>query len=453
MKTKTNLHGQLKALLVAGLLAAPLLASNARAQGQEDNHWAPVNVFVDGNGNQYAYFDEAINWSLGSVPTYTDAGNGNNERVIINGTLGIAGTYVACYMTNNANLYQIIMGYDGTVGGGNLVLTNGAQVQAGVGSGQWTGIAFPNGPSTLYIGPGCNFTCGSHLWVGQGTNNGNPAVGTVIIDGGSLNIPNGQLGVGWNGTGGTNFLTLTNGGKAYLQQWAGQTLGQPGNNSLGILDLADNQSEVIITNVNANDFTQLEANNQLVAYGGQGTVQSTFNPTLGVTILHAVPPVTTNTPVISSQPSNVVVSVGGTATFFVGISNVPVTYQWLFNGNPLANGGGISGAQTATLTISGVTPAEVGNYSVVATNTTHLDQYVTSQSAGLSTTGINLYPVITINGIPNATYVTEYTTSLTPPVTWIPFATNTLGSFAPFYIVDTSTPMSVKRFYQTIQQH
>lgn len=453
MKTKINFCRPLKALLVAGLLATPMLASNALAQGQEDNHWSPVDTLTDGFGNQYAYFNDANNWSLASVPSYTDPNNGDNERVIINGTLGTPGTYVACIITNNVNLYQIIMGDDGTAGGGGLIITNGAQVQAGVGSGQWTGVGFPNGPSTLYVGPGCNLTCGSHLWVGQGTNNGNPASGTVIIDGGSLNIPNGQLGVGWNGTGGTNFITLTNGGKVYLQQWAAPTLGAPGNNSLGILNLADNQSQVVITNVDDNDFAQLETSNQLLSYGGQGTVQSSYNPTLRVTILSAVPPVTTNTPVIYSQPSNAVVSLGGTATFFVGISNVPVTYQWLFNGNPLTNGSGISGAQTATLTISGVTLAEIGGYSVVATNTTHLDQYVVSQTAGLSTTGINLYPVITINGIPNGTYVTEYTTSLTPPVTWIPFATNTLGSFAPFYVVDTTSPMSVKRFYMTVQQH
>jgi hypothetical protein len=445
MKRKIKCFQPLKSLLLTGLLAAPLLAFNALAN---DNHWSPVNTLTDGNGNQYAYFDDPSNWSLAAVPT-----NGDGNRVIINGTLGTPGTYVSCIITNSMNdLYQLIMGYDGTVGGGNLIVTNGAQVSFGVGAGQWTGVAFPNGPSSLYIGPGCSFTCGSHLWVGQGTNNGNPATGTVIIDGGTLSLPSGQLGVGWNGTGGTNYITLTNGGRAFLSQWASQTLGQPGNNSVGIMNLADNGSYVVVTNNATGYFSTLVANNQLIAYGGQGAVTWNYNPSLNITTIHATAPTNQYTPVITAQPTNQVVALGGTASFHVQISNVPVNYQWLFNGNPLADGGGISGSKTATVTITGVTLAQIGSYSVVATNTTHLDQYVTSSSASLSSSGINLYPVITINGVPGSTYVTEYATSLTPPVAWTPFATNTVGSFAPVYVVDTTSPMAVKRFYQVIQQ-
>jgi hypothetical protein len=37
-------------------------------------------------------------------------------------------------------------------------------------------------------------------------------------------------------------------------------------------------------------------------------------------------------------------------------------------------------------------------------------------------------------------------------VIWTPFVTNTAASFAPMYFVDTTSPMSVKRFYQVIQQ-
>jgi len=176
MKRKISSFQPLKCLLLAGLLAASMLAFNAMA---DDNHWAPVDTLTDGSGNQYAYFNDPNNWSLAAVPA-----NGDGNRVIINGTLGTPGDYVFCVVTNNmSDLYQLIMGYDGTVGGGNLIITNGAHVSFGVASGQWTGVGFPNGPSSLYIGPGCSFTCGSHLWVGQGTNNGNPAQGTVTIDG------------------------------------------------------------------------------------------------------------------------------------------------------------------------------------------------------------------------------------------------------------------------------
>lgn len=438
-----------KVLLLACLLAP--LAFNAMAQSQEDNSWSPLDVLTDGNGNPYAYWNDPLNWSLDEVPSYTDTNNNDTERVIINGTVG---SYVPCVITNNVQMYQLIMGDSGS-GGGILIITNGAQVTAdfspaGVNNGQYTGVGFPNGPSTLYIGPGCDFTIGSHLWVGQGTNNGDPAVGTVIVDGGTLNIPAGQLGVGWNGTGGTNFITFTNGGSLFLDTWASSTLGEPGHDSLGIMNLADNACKVVVTNNQTGYFNTLVTNNQLIAYGGQGTVTWSYNPSLNITTISATAPANQYTPVFSVQPTNAVTSLGNTAYFHGEVSNVPVNYQWLFNGNPLSDGGGISGSTTATLTITGVTPANIGNYSLMATNTTHLDQFVQSAAVGLSTTGINLYPVITILGVPGDTYVTSYSTSVNG--TYIPFATNAIGSFAPFYLVDTNTPMSVTRFYKTVQQ-
>jgi len=258
--------------------------------------------------------------------------------------------------------------------------------------------------------------------------------------------------VGWNGTGGTNYITLTNGGRAFLSQWAASTLGQPGNNSLGIMNIADNSSYVVVTNNATGFFNTLVTNNQLIAYGGLGKITWNYNPVANITTINATAPTNQFTPIITAQPTNQIVSLGGTASFHVQISNVPVNYQWIFNGNPLTDGGGISGSKTATLTISGVTVAQTGSYFVMATNTTHSDQFVSSSSATLSIMGINLYPVVTINGVPGNTYVTEYTASLTPPVTWTPFATNAVGSFAPVYVVDSTSPMAVKRFYHVIQQ-
>lgn len=444
MKKKITSSRLLRLLLLAGLLAVPLLAFNARAQF-EDNNWTPADVADDGGG-PYAYFGDFANWSLNFVPTYADTNNNNlGVRVIVNGSVG---SYVTCIMTNDVQLYQLIMG-DSGAGAGNLIITNGAHITMGIGSGQWTGVGFPNGPATLYIETNCSLTLGSHLWVGQGVN----AQGTVIIDGGSLSIPNGQLGVGWNGTGGTNFITLTNGGRAFLQQWASSTLGQPGNNSLGIMNLADNASYVVVTNNATGFFNTLVTNNQLVAYGGAGKVTWSYNPSLNITTISAIAPADPFTPVITGQPTNVITSLGGSASFHVDISNVSVFYQWLFNGNPISDGAGITGSQTATLNISGVTLAEMGTYSVLATNQAHLDHFVTSTNASLSSMGFSLYPVVTVNGVTGSTYVGQYTTSLTPPVTWTPFVTNTAGSFAPIYMVDTNSPLNNKqRFYQVIQQ-
>jgi hypothetical protein len=436
MKRNISSFKPLRSLLLAGLLAAPMLAFNARAV---DYHWSPT-VVTDGT----AYFADPNNWDSVLVPGYT---NGvETIRTMINTTAA------ACIITNDTTLYQLMAGAGGVGGGGDVLITNNAKVTSGWdvigGFGNiWTGVGFPNGPSTLTIGPGCRFTTGDHLWVGQGTGN----TGTVLIDGGILDVHQ-QLGVGWNGTGGTNYITLQNGGRAFLNTWAAPTLGHPGNNSTGIMNIADNSSYVVVTNNQTSQFSGLTNNNQLIAYGGAGTVTWNYNPVLNITTIHAMAPFINGvTPVIAAQPTNVVLSPGGTASFHVQVVNVPVNYQWFFNGNPLADGSGISGSQTATLTISGVATAQLGSYFVMATNTTHADQFVTSTSVSLSSMGLNLYPVVTVNGVPGSTYAAQYTASLTSP-NWITFATITVNSFAPQYVVDTTSPMAVTRFYRVIQQ-
>ena len=55
---------------------------------------------------------------------------------------------------------------------------------------------------------------------------------------------------------------------------------------------------------------------------------------------------------------------GGSVTLTVGATGNNLTYQWRKNGLPIQNGGDISGANTATLTINPLNPADVGVYSV-----------------------------------------------------------------------------------------
>jgi hypothetical protein len=283
--------------------------------------------------------------------------------------------------------------------------------------------------------------------------NGGAAEGTVIIDGGTVSIPAGQLGVGWNGGGGTNYIFITNGASLFVDTWAGSTLGEPGSGvggGLGIMDIGSGSS-VVITNNQTGFFQTLVTNNQLIAYEGLGTVSWNYNPSGNITTILSTPPVTASTPIITAQPTNNVVAAGGTATFHVTISNVPVNYQWLFNNAPLTDGNGISGSHTATLTVANVAAAQVGNYSVTATNQTTPSSYVLSSVVSLSTETINLYPVITLNGVAGNTYVVQYATSLTPPVAWTQLGTYTLTGSTQF-VVDTSSPRSVQRFYQVVQQ-
>ena len=74
-------------------------------------------------------------------------------------------------------------------------------------------------------------------------------------------------------------------------------------------------------------------------------------------------------PVITAQPTNQVMLVGMAANFSVGIaSNALMFYQWQDNGTNLSAGGKISGSTTSTLTVSNVSSANVGAYSVILSN-------------------------------------------------------------------------------------
>ncbi len=74
-------------------------------------------------------------------------------------------------------------------------------------------------------------------------------------------------------------------------------------------------------------------------------------------------------PVIVSQPVARTNAPGSTAAFTVNASgSFPLSYQWRFNGSPLADGGRFSGVLTPTLTIAGVTLGDAGPYSVTVSN-------------------------------------------------------------------------------------
>ncbi len=74
-------------------------------------------------------------------------------------------------------------------------------------------------------------------------------------------------------------------------------------------------------------------------------------------------------PSITAQPTSQTATVGDTVTLGVGASgSAPLSYQWRKGGGALANGGTVSGATTATLTLTGVTAADAGSYDVVVSN-------------------------------------------------------------------------------------
>jgi hypothetical protein len=85
-------------------------------------------------------------------------------------------------------------------------------------------------------------------------------------------------------------------------------------------------------------------------------------------------------PQITTQPTDQNVALGGNATFSVTAVNGPLTYQWQFNGQNLANSAHDVGANSNVLTVVGVTASDVGAYRVVVSNASGS---ATSAAAGL----------------------------------------------------------------------
>ncbi|MGA3268806.1 MAG: choice-of-anchor tandem repeat GloVer-containing protein [Verrucomicrobiota bacterium] len=78
-------------------------------------------------------------------------------------------------------------------------------------------------------------------------------------------------------------------------------------------------------------------------------------------------------PNLTSQPASLSVVAGMTASFSVtAAGDPPLYYQWQENGTNLTDGGDITGSASTALTISAVTPANAGSYSVIVSNSLFL---------------------------------------------------------------------------------
>ncbi len=105
-------------------------------------------------------------------------------------------------------------------------------------------------------------------------------------------------------------------------------------------------------------------------YSTTVTIVSPGNASLSQAITITITGTTTPTaPAITTPPVATSVIAGKNAAFTVTASGTaPLGYYWLKNNSPLANGGNVSGANTATLALTGVTATDAANYSVLVSN-------------------------------------------------------------------------------------
>lgn len=173
--------------------------------------------------------------------------------------------------------------------------------------------------------------------------------------------PNQAFSCTWTMNNNGTLTWIANGANGYsLNNYAGTAMGAP-----FATDVAGN----IAPGANATfpiNFTapaapgtytvNFQMNNSSFAYFGQQ---------VALTIKVATPG-----PTITTQPTSQTVNPGATVQFNVAATGSgALSYQWRKEGVNLSNGGKISGATTATLTISNVQQTEVGNYNVIVTDT------------------------------------------------------------------------------------
>jgi len=179
--------------------------------------------------------------------------------------------------------------------------------------------------------------------------------------------------------------------------------------------------------------------NTFSTFGGQSFFADNFD-------LETVAPA--GSPIITNNPSSTTTSVGGNASFTVGVSNVVgATYQWQHNSTNISNGGEYSGVTAATLNITGASTSDIGFYRVIVSNGLGAN-YSTAANLALDSTAIN--PVVWIYGSIGATYEVDYATA-GPSGPWTPFSTNKLSTL-PQPVVDNVDGRVGQRYYRVLYQ-
>ena len=107
--------------------------------------------------------------------------------------------------------------------------------------------------------------------------------------------------------------------------------------------------------------------------------------------------------------------------------------------------GANAGLTGSSLTLTNVSGADAGHYTVAVSNA---GGSVTSSYAIVMVWGMNFYPVVTVFGKTGDQYRVDYADEL-DGTNW-----NILGyvtlPFSPYFVVDTNSPNSNKRFYRVV---
>jgi uncharacterized repeat protein (TIGR03803 family) len=169
---------------------------------------------------------------------------------------------------------------------------------------------------------------------------------------------------------------------------------------------------------------------------GVTTITATSGTVSGNTTLTVVLP-----PDISIPPTNTTISPDGSITFNVSATGGDLSYQWLFNGTNIA------GAAGASFTITKVSPAMIGVYSVIVSNASGS---VTSSSAMLASVGIAMFAGVIVDGPIGSNYLIQSSSNLAS-TNWTTLTNVTLPT-QPYIYIDYSSPTNPLQFYRAVPQ-
>lgn len=130
----------------------------------------------------------------------------------------------------------------------------------------------------------------------------------------------------------------------------------------------------------------------------------------------AAPYQDTTSPYITSEPSpaSQTVSAGANVSYSVAGTGTGVSYQWFKDGTPLTDGAGISGANTATLSLTGVDVLDTGVYQVAVYNDSGSDL---SQALSLNVNGPPIIVTHPVSVVTSNTLTTNFTVIAVGPGT------------------------------------
>ncbi len=168
---------------------------------------------------------------------------------------------------------------------------------------------------------------------------------------------------------------------------------------------------------------------------GVTTITATSGSVSNSTTLTVVAP-----PSISVQPTNDIVYPNGQANLSVAATGGGLSYQWRFNGT------NINGATGAIYTITNISSANIGVYTVVISN---LAGSIVSQAAMVGTTSIQMYAGIAVNGPLGSNFVIQSTANLFNGWTT---RTNLALPSQPYIYIDYNSPTNPQQFYRALPQ-